>query len=146
MTDNKTIGQMLAMLRKEHGKGRKSPSDEEHRIQRSCVTWFGYRYPELRGRLFAVPNGGKRDEVTAARMKAEGQTAGVSDLVLLRKSGRYGALLIEMKTERGRLSENQKRWKEAVTRDGEYRYVVSRSLEGFIAEVENYLAGKNDDE
>lgn len=33
--------------------------------------------------LFAVPNGGKRDTKTGARMKYEGAVRGVADLILL---------------------------------------------------------------
>lgn len=77
---------------------RKHPADEEHRIQCACVRWFNAKYPQLRSRLFAVPNGGRRDATTAAKLKAEGVVPGVSDLVLLRSNRNHGALLIEMKT------------------------------------------------
>lgn len=49
--------------------------------------------------LYAVPNGGKRDAVTAARMKAEGVRPGVWDIHLPIPSprGTYRDLWIEMK-------------------------------------------------
>lgn len=121
------------------GRVRRHPSDGEHRLQCACVRWFAYAHPELRGRLFAVPNGGRRDKVSAARLKAEGVVAGVSDLILLKSNGSHCALLIEMKDGKGRQSESQKEWQKAVTADGEYRYVVCRSTEDFIHEVEDYL-------
>ena len=62
---------------------RKPPSDEEHRIQTACVRWFRLKYPHLFARLFAVPNGGRRDGITGARLKEEGVLAGVADLILL---------------------------------------------------------------
>ena len=77
-------------------KQRKRPGDEEHRIQCECVRYFHLRYPHLRGRLFAVPNGGRRDAATAGKLKAEGVVAGVSDLVLLKPNREFGALLIEL--------------------------------------------------
>ena len=113
------------------------PKDEEHRIQCQCVRWFFLQYPKLRGRLFAVPNGGKRDVTTAAKLKAEGVVAGVADLILLVRNSKYGALLIEMKTRTGRQSESQKQWQKIV--GGDYKYVVCRSVEEFIREIENYL-------
>jgi len=109
---------------------RKRPSDEEHRIQRSCVRWFNLKHQSLKGRLFAVPNGGKRDARTATKLKEEGVIAGVADLILLAPNRFYGALLIEMKTASGRQSASQK---------GEYKYVVCHSLDDFINEVDNYL-------
>lgn len=118
-------------------KYRTRPKDEEHRIQCQCVRWFALQYPKLRGRLFAVPNGGKRDVTTAAKLKAEGVVAGVADLILLVRNSKYGALLIEMKTSSGRQSESQKEWQKIVSDD--YKYVVCRSVEDFIREIENYL-------
>ena len=118
---------------------RKRPSDEEHRIQRSCVRWFNLKHQSLKGRLFAVPNGGKRDARTAAKLKEEGVVAGVADLILLVPNRFYGALLIEMKTTSGRQSTSQKEWERIVTDKGEYKYVVCHSLDDFINEVDNYL-------
>jgi hypothetical protein len=83
---------------------RARPSDEEHNIQTQCVEWFNTEFPNLKGRLFAVPNGGRRDKRTAAKLKAEGVVAGVSDLILLLPNKSYGALLIELKTPKGRQS------------------------------------------
>lgn len=119
---------------------RKPPSDEEHRIQVSCVRWFRMAHPQLAYRLFAVPNGGRRDGVTGARLKEEGVLAGVADLILLVPNSDYHALLIEMKKPKGRQSESQKAWQRAVAGNGDYLYVVCRSLEEFIKEVEEYLS------
>ena len=88
--------------------------------------------------LFAVPNGGRRDQRTGAKLKAEGVQAGVSDLILLRRSRDYGALCIEMKTPTGSQSQAQKAWQRQVTADG-YKYVVCRSVEDFMREVNDYL-------
>lgn len=122
---------------------RKRPSDEEHRIQCSCVRWFNLQYPSLKGRLFAVPNGGKRDEVTAAKLIAEGVVAGVADLVLLKSNSHYGALLIEMKTPKGKQSESQKEWQLNLCSEDEYKYVVCRSIDDFMREVKDYLRTSN---
>lgn len=57
--------------------------------------------------LFAVPNGGKRDPVTAARLKAEGVKAGVSDVCLPVPVGGYHGLFIELKKLGGRTEADQ---------------------------------------
>ncbi len=119
-------------------KHRKKPSDEEHRLQVACVRWFRLQYPQWSHALFAVPNGGRRDATTGAKLKAEGALAGVSDLILLKSNADYGALLIEMKTQKGRQSEQQKWWEELITQDC-YKYVVCRSVDDFVREVEGYL-------
>ena len=76
---------------------RGKPKNDEHRIQSACVRWFRLKYPKLKNVLFAVPNGGRRDAITGARLKEEGATSGVSDLILLKSNRFYGGLCIEMK-------------------------------------------------
>lgn len=137
-----TFDEMMALHNKAV-KTRKRPSEEEHRIQCSCVRWFSLQYPHLHGRLFAVPNGGRRDATTAAKLKAEGVVAGVADLILLKSNRHYGALLIEMKTLKGRQRDSQKQWEETVCANGEYKYVVCHSLDDFQREIETYLSNSN---
>lgn len=136
--NRKTFDELIA-LAKRKGNSRKRPADEEHRLQCSCVRWFSLQYPKLHGRLFAVPNGGRRDQITASKLKAEGVIAGVADLILLKSNRDYGALLIEMKTSSGRQSEMQKQWQNKLCAEGEYKYVVCRSLDDFTREVNDYL-------
>ena len=97
------------------------------------------QYPELKSLLFAVPNGGRRDELTGAKLKEEGATPGVSDLILLKSNKKYSTLCIEMKTKVGRQSESQKKWQKEVESVGN-KYVVCRSIEEFMNEVNNYLS------
>lgn len=111
----------------------------ESDIQRHCVTWFRIRHPRLKTLLFAVPNGGCRRLLEAKRMKAEGVTSGVADLLLLVPSARHHGLCVELKTPKGRQSPSQKEWQAAVTEQG-YRYEVCRSLAQFTELIENYLS------
>lgn len=133
-----TFDELMA-AHKQAAKTRKRPSEEEHRIQCECVKWFNYQYPKLRGRLFAVPNGGRRDATTAAKLKAEGVVAGVADLILLKKNSEHAALLIEMKTRTGRQRDTQKEWESAVCENNEYKYIICRSFDDFKREVDDYL-------
>lgn len=129
------------LARQEAGKGkRRPPRHEESQTQRQCVAWFRMQYPEHAKLLFAVPNGGARSRVEAAIMKAEGVTAGVSDLILLEPRGGYGALCIEMKTKENGSgqTEKQKEWQAATEAAGN-KYVVCRSLDTFMAEVTKYM-------
>jgi hypothetical protein len=119
-------------------KQRKHPTDEEHRIQCACVKWFRATYPELAHALFAVPNGGKRDSTTGAKLKAEGALAGVADLILLVTTDHYGALLIEMKTPKGKQSPSQIEWERVITQD-RYKYIVCRSLDDFVVAITRYI-------
>ena len=119
-------------------KQRRHPREEEHRLQVACVNWYRLQHRKYANSLIAVPNGGKRDKTTAKKMKAEGQLAGVADLILLKSNKYYGALMIEMKTRTGRQAETQKQWQEYIEHQG-YKYVVCRSIEDFMREVNDYL-------
>jgi hypothetical protein len=92
----------------------------------------------MRHNLFAVPNGGYRTKTTAALLKAEGQLSGVADLILLKRKGKCGALLLEAKVKGNYQSANQKLWQEMIEADG-YIYKIFRSLEEFVEIVETYL-------
>ena len=113
----------------------------ESKIQIACVNWFRYQYPQYKKLLFSVPNGGARNNITGAILKAEGALAGVSDLILLKSYGCYSSLCIEMKQPNGRQQDSQKEWQKAVESVGN-KYVVCRSLEEFIEVVNDYLAEK----
>ncbi len=52
--------------------------------------------PEL-ARMFAIPNGGLRDKVTAAKLKHEGVKRGVPDVMLPLPCRRFAGLFVEMK-------------------------------------------------
>ena len=113
----------------------------ESELQRACVQWFRLQYPKDALLLFAVPNGGGRSRVEAAIMKAEGVTAGVSDLILLEARGGYGALCIEMKTDskKSRQRKGQTEWQAATEAAGNL-YVICRTFEEFRARVDDYMA------
>lgn len=120
-------------------KQRSKPRHEEHNLQVACVNWFRYQYPIVGKMLIAVGNGGKRDAITGAMLKAEGVLAGVSDLILLIPNNRYHGLLIEMKTKTGRQSAAQKEWQQDIENLNYYKYVVVRSLEEFMNVINDYL-------
>lgn len=99
-------------------------------MQRMCVGWFRLQYPAVGKLLFAVPNGGARSRTEAAIMKAEGVTAGVTDLILLLGREGFNALCIEMKTtdRRSALSDAQIEWRSLAITNGN-RHVVCRTFE-----------------
>lgn len=116
----------------------------ESQIQSGCVRWFRIQYPKFQMLLFAIPNGAvlkgdkKRRGMQMNRLKAEGLVPGSADLFLSIPSGDLSGLYIEMKTPKGRQSENQKRFEEAVLGAG-YGYALPRSLDEFMKVVKNYL-------
>ena len=71
-------------------------------------------------------------------LKAEGVLAGVADLFLMFPVKQFHGLFIEMKTDKGRQSENQKEFQTLAENNG-YKYVVCRSFEDFKNEILTYL-------
>lgn len=119
-------------------KCRRKPRNHEHTLQCRVIRWFRLQFPTMRHNLFAVPNGGYRTKTTAALMKAEGQLSGVADLILLKRKGKCGALLLEAKVKGNSQSDNQKLWQSLIEADG-YEYRIFHSLEEFIEIVTEYL-------
>ena len=95
-------------------------------------------WPELR-LLHAIPNGGKRDKVTAARLKAEGVKPGVPDVCLPVPRGDTHGLYIEMKRRKGgSVSADQLKWLDNLMRQG-YECHVCRGCEEARQVILDYL-------
>ena len=114
----------------------------EDKLQAACVRWFRYQYPDVV--IFAIPNGGSRNAIEAAKLKQTGTLAGVADLfVMCIKRSRgilYHGLFIELKTGKNKQTEAQKRFQEMATEAG-YMYQVWRSFDEFRELIEYYLQG-----
>jgi hypothetical protein len=75
--------------------------------------------------MFAIPNGGLRDKVQAAKLKAEGVKPGVSDIMWPVPVGSYHGLFIELKNANGRASPEQLEFINAVRSYGYCAAVAS---------------------
>lgn len=72
-------------------------SGTEHGHQAALFAWAAISgIAELKW-LHAIPNGGERNIIVAANMKAEGARSGVFDVFLPITAGPYAGLYIEMK-------------------------------------------------
>ena len=116
----------------------------EHNLQTECVKWFRLQYPQIKDLLFAIPNGGQRNKIVAAKLKAEGVVAGVPDLFLAvpehdRDLGYVNfGLFIEMKIKPNKPTPNQQKMMD-VFRDNGYQCVVCYSFDEFRKIVQAYL-------
>lgn len=102
----------------------------EDRLQSDCFLWFHNNYPQYRGLLFHVPNGGNRDAREGNKFKAMGVTPGIPDLILLLPESGGKIMGIEFKTETGRTSPAQDKIHSAWRGVGCYIEVV-RGVERF---------------
>lgn len=95
------------------------------------------KWPELK-LLHHVPNGGRRDKIEAKHLKQQGVKPGVPDLCLPVARGKYHGLYIEMKTETGRPTDEQKWWGEQLLEQG-YMWEICHGWQSAVRVLEWYL-------
>lgn len=84
----------------------------EHAHQVALFCWAaapGPFHDELQ-LMFAIPNGGERNKIVAANLKAEGVKADVSDIFLPVPRAHFHGFFLELKKTGGRASPGQLRW------------------------------------
>ena len=116
----------------------------EEDLQIKCVNWFNLQHPDML--LHHSPNGGKRNAREAARFKEMGTLSGFPDLFIAKiKIIDLGdgfefipGLFIELKSEKGTLTENQKKIHKQLEKEG-YHVAICRNFEEFVEIVEKYL-------
>lgn len=122
------------------------PTPYEHDEQAALFEWAGWmagRWPELEY-MHAIPNGGDRNKVVAAKLRAEGVKAGVPDIFLPCPRGGFHGLYIEMKRTRGgRVSREQQRWIDGLRAQG-YRVEVCAGFDAAKKTIEEYMKTSGD--
>lgn len=110
-----------------------SESDE----QIALFKWLRLAFPTLIA--YHCPNGGKRSLRTAVRLKKEGVTTGIPDVIIDKRSGPYAGMRIELKRRKGgTLSEEQKDMIARLREEG-YYVVVCKGWDSARDEVLKYL-------
>jgi hypothetical protein len=112
--------------------------NQEHKLQVACVKWFRQQYPQYANLLFAIPNGGARNAVTGAMLKAEGVTAGVPDLFLAVPMYHFHGKFIELKVQPNNPTPEQTAMMERLELQG-YSCSVYYTFEQFETMITNYL-------
>lgn len=101
----------------------------------------GYRYPHHARLLFAIPNGGHRNKVTAAILKSEGVTSGVPDLFFAFPSAGCSGLFLEMKRRDATASKvtRAQRTKLVEFSDAGYACAWAAGADAGLAAIDRYL-------
>jgi hypothetical protein len=119
----------------------------EHGEQEALFEWAANsvgRLPEL-ALMFAIPNAGgytggfKQNVRRVQAMKNEGLKKGVPDIFLPVARNGYRGLFLELKTETGKLSKDQRWWIDRLREQGYYA-VWCRGYELAKERLEIYLA------
>ena len=149
LPDNiKKLNPTLLTPRKAEAKQpRKKATQHEHEQQKAFIKWcdvMSQNYPELK-LIYSNPAGGFRHKKTAGMMKAEGQRAGIPDLTLPVARRGFHGFYLEMKTEKGHLSDHQENWCQSLILEG-YCVFVAHSLNEAIGYMSEYLGITEDNE
>ncbi len=97
------------------------------------------KFPELK-LLYHIPNERKCSVIQGRQLKNQGVKSGVPDLHLPVARGNYHSLYIEMKSEKGRTSDEQKWWLEELSYQG-CRCEVCYGWQEAVKVLEEYLCG-----
>lgn len=117
-------------------------ADYEGREQVALMRWLELQHPAAFKVTHNVPNGGRRDKVTAAKLKGQGVKAGVPDLKIARARGGYFGLYIEFKAtppHNAAVSITQREWLGRLVAEG-YQAVVCKGMSEAMATINSYLA------
>ena len=112
----------------------------EHTEQAALFEWAAWNTPKAfeLALLFAIPNGGKRDKVTAARLQSEGVRAGVPDVFLPVARMGYHGFWVEMKHGKNKTTTEQDVWLTALKAEG-YAVDVSYGWQEAAHKIVRYL-------
>lgn len=114
-------------------------SNSEHEHQARLVNYLETNHPDIL--FFAIPNGAPLSGGGRAsrRLKAEGMLPGAADVFLACPRGKWHGMFLEMKSDFGKLSENQEWFLQQAESNGYFTavafgYSQAREL------VEEYLS------
>lgn len=122
----------------------KAGTESAHQIALFC--WAAQNFdacPELR-LMFHIPNGGERNKIVAAKLKAEGVKSAIPDIFLPVPRGTWHGLFIELKKPKnhkgsaGKATDEQLAMIDALRQQG-YGAVVCIGFEEARATVMSYL-------
>ena len=107
---------------------------EETRLQKACIKWAAYRFPETDGLLCYNLNNSANSR--SGKMNKElGLIAGRADVVLYWKGTAY---MFEFKAPLGYQTKTQKDWQAKIEAHG-FKYFVIRTSEQFIKTFEQII-------
>jgi hypothetical protein len=134
---------------------------DEHAHQAALFCWIANNlHNDARlGLMFAIPNGGERNKIVAARMTAEGVRQGIPDTFLPVALSGYHGLFIEMKRPSARYKSKapKDKWDTGGVSDAQkikltqleqqgYKCVVCYHWYEAANEIKFYLTGKGLDD
>ncbi|HCG8859895.1 TPA: VRR-NUC domain-containing protein [Vibrio parahaemolyticus] len=116
---------------------RTNPILKEHWLQVRIFYTMEIKYPSMYELAFAVPNGGHRTKRAAQLMPYEGQKKGTPDICIPDPRGKYHGMFLEVKTDKGTASKEQKAKAELYRKRG-YYVVIAKGFVQCMEELAKY--------
>ena len=111
---------------------------KESDIQIEVVNWLKSKQSDYRMRFFSIPNEGQRKVWFLNKLVRMGLKSGVPDLVIEFPQGRM--VYLEIKAEKGKLSETQQNWLKVSNVFKTPHYIIKGSLDANLSVLEGVLA------
>ena len=111
---------------------------KESDIQIDVVNWLKSKQSDYRMRFFSIPNEGQRKVWFLNKLVRMGLKSGVPDLVIEFPQGRM--VYLEIKAEKGKLSETQQNWLKVSNVFKTPHYIIKGSLDANLSLLEGVLA------
>lgn len=114
---------------------------DESKTQQACIRWFRYHMPNIV--ICSIPNGAmlsgdKMQRIKQwKRLQSEGALPGIPDVFIALRNDKHNGLFIEFKSEKGKLSEQQKIIHAMLINAG-YAVKICRSVDEFMAIIKTY--------
>ena len=115
----------------------------EHKEQVAVIQYLTFLQPRYGFRFYAIPNGGARNAITGAILKAEGVSKGIPDICIPFKTKYFSGLYIEMKnTIGGYVSKEQREWLNYLTTQN-FKAVICNGSREAITQINYFLGEEN---
>lgn len=112
--------------------------ESEENVQTRIIKYIKYAYPNT---LYCASAGGMRTSFRQAiKMKRTGYIAGFPDLFIYEPKGEYKGLAIEVKTDKGQASPQQRWWRDELIKRGYCAYIC-RGYDATIQAIDAYMKG-----
>lgn len=110
--------------------------ESEENVQTRVIKYIKIVYPSA---LYCASAGGVRTSFRqAVKMKRTGYVAGFPDLFIYEAKGGYNGLALELKTDKGQASPQQRWWRDELNRRG-YKAVICRGYDAAIEAITTYM-------
>ena len=110
---------------------------KESDIQIDVVNWLKSKQSDYRMRFFSIPNEGQRKVWFLNKLVRMGLKSGVPDLVIEFPQGRM--VYLEIKAEKGKLSETQQNWLKVSNVFKTPHYIIKGSVDANLSLLEGIL-------